>query len=144
MSDFKGRNSRFTRGGKTSSGSSASTSRASGRTGATRTGGSSERGSSRSSGGTSKAYAFTRIGSITVPRSVSDDAHDFIMESLRGNRDVRMNVQVYLPKGAESLTLANKDNLVISFGVSDKDKDFVVGHLLLPNNNGGNDSGSNE
>jgi hypothetical protein len=149
MNDFKGRtSSRFSRnGGKSNAGTTSTrttSTRSSGPSRSTSTPERSSNGGGYARGGSKdKSYAFTRIGSITVPKSVGDDVHDFIMQELRGNRDVRFNVQVYLPKGAESLTLANKDNLVISFGVSDKDKDFVVGHLLLPNNSS-NKQSSNE
>lgn len=94
--------------------------------------GSYNRDNKQQSGGKGQ-YQFSRIGSLTVPKKVSDEAHDWIMDNLRGNEDIRLNCKVYLPKGVDSVTLSKDDLVVLSFKVSDKDKEFVVGHLLLPN-----------
>jgi len=83
-------------------------------------------------GGGDKKYAFQRIGSLTVPKTTDDELRGMILEDLRGS-DVKLNCQIYLPKGSNSVTLKQGDRIMVSFKVSDKDKDFVVGHVLSPN-----------
>ena len=79
-----------------------------------------------------KKFPFSRIASLTVPKKVSDGAYEWIMENLRGNEEIRLNAKVYLPKGVNSVTLSNDELMVLTFKVSDKDKDFVVGHVMIP------------
>lgn len=122
MSNFKRNSSRFSK--NESSGSSNSSKDNGGSRSSSR--GGSDRGSSRQ-------YKFTRLGSLTVPKSTDDDLKGMILDELRGS-DIKLNCQIYLPKGASSVTLNSGDRLFISFQVNDKDKDFVVGHVLLPNN----------
>ena len=57
---------------------------------------------------------------------------DYVHAELRGS-EIRLNAQVYLGKGDNELTLKNGDMLLISFKVSDKDKDFVVGNVSIKN-----------
>jgi hypothetical protein len=121
MSNFKS-GSRFSRGnggGSKSSGQQSS-------------GGQSNNRSSGGNGGGGKKYKFTRIGSMTVPKTISDELRDMILSELRGS-DIKLNVKIYPPKNVESVTLNRDDILVLSFGVNDQDKDFVVGHALIPN-----------
>lgn len=81
--------------------------------------------------GGGKDFPFTRIGSLTVPKSASDDIAA-AAEDLRGS-DLKFNCQIYLGKGDNELTLKNGDLLTISFKVSEKDKDFVLGHVAVKN-----------
>lgn len=108
-------------------------------------GGSNDRGSDRgnsgggnrggSSGGRGgdKKYAFTRLGSLTVPKSADDDLRDMILGELKGS-EIRLNLTVYPPKGVESVNLKRGDIICISFKTGDKDPDFVVGSASVPNN----------
>lgn len=139
MSNFKRNSSRFSRGGSSNEGSGSSEGRSS--RGSSR-GGDSEGGSSRSSGrsggrsgggGGNGKYAFSRIGSLTVPKKVPDEVYDWIVDNLRGNEEVRLALKIYPPKGVQSVTLNRDDLVVLSFKVSDKDKDFVMGHASIPN-----------
>lgn len=140
MGDFKRNSSRFSRGGGSSEGgSTGGSSRGSfkGRSqGSTESSGGSSGGYQRrqSGGGNNggKEFPFTRIASLTVPKSAPDDMAEYIHEELRGS-EIRMNAQVYLGKGDNELTLKNGDMLLISFKVSDKDKDFVVGNISVKN-----------
>jgi len=125
MSGFK-RNSRFSSGGgqmQQSSGNSGG-SRFSGRSG----------GSSRSEGYSNgeKKFPFSRIGSLTVPKSVNDELANVIKQDLKGS-EIKLNCKIYLPKETESLTLRSGDTLLVSFQTNENDKDFVIGHLLLKN-----------
>jgi len=124
MSGFKRNSSRFSKGGSTESSSRDSgSSRAS----------SSRGGYEGSNGASAKPRNFTRLGSLTVPKSVDEGLKDMILGELRGS-DIKLNCQIYLPKGAQSVTLKTGDRLLITFQTNEKDKDFVVGHVLLPNN----------
>lgn len=125
MSGFKRNSSRF--GGGNSEGSS------SGRS----TGGSKFGGKSGGSSGGGKKYPFTRIGSLTVPKSLAEKDEQFadsIKNELRGS-DIRLNLQIYPPKGVEEVRLKRGDIVSISFNVNDKyDKEFVLGHASIANN----------
>jgi hypothetical protein len=135
MGDFKRNSSRFNRGGD---GGSSGGSRSGGGNGGGRSGGYSRGnsgGNSRSggdNGGGEKKYPFTRVASLTVPKSASDDMNDYVHAELKGS-EIRLNAQVYLGKGDNELRLKNGDMLLISFKVSDKDKDFVVGNVSIKN-----------
>jgi hypothetical protein len=130
MSDFKRSSSRFSRGSG-SNGDSAQRTEGGASRGSFRSGGRSE---SRPSSGGSKTqgdFPFTRIGSLTVPKSASDEMADAAFE-LRGS-DLKLNCQIYLGKGDEALTLKTGDFLILSFKVSEKDKEFVLGHVSVKN-----------
>ncbi len=134
MSGFKRNSSRFGRGGGSNSGSERGESRSSGRSSGGSSRGSSRGGSSRGEGrsGGGQKSNFFRLGGITISKSTSDDAYDWAMENLRGNEELKLNVKVYLGKEVDEMALRNGDILTLSFRVSDKDKDFVIGHLLTP------------
>lgn len=88
--------------------------------------------SSRSSGA-AKSSKFTRIASLTKPKKHADsELGAYIDSDLRGS-PITLNAKVYLPKGTDSLELKNGNMLLVSFNVNEKDKDFVIGHLLLAN-----------
>lgn len=139
MGDFKRNSSRFSRGGG-SEGSAPSGNSGGSRSSAPRgnsgggNGGGYQRQSSGggNSGGGDKKYPFTRVASLTVPKSAPDDMAEYVHAELRGS-EIRLNAQVYLGKGDNELTLKNGDMLLISFKVSDKDKDFVVGNVSVKN-----------
>lgn len=87
-------------------------------------------------GGGDRKYAFTRIGSMSVPKSLAEkdrDLADTIQSELRDS-EIRLNLQIYPPKGVESVTLNRGDIVSLSFKVSEKDRDFVIGHASIPNN----------
>lgn len=140
MGDFKRNSSRFSRGGGSSEGGS----RGSSNGGGSRSGGYSRGGDNKGSGGGyqrssggnngggDKKYPFTRVASLTVPKSAPDDMAEYVHAELKGS-EIRLNAQVYLGKGDNELTLKNGDMLLISFKVSDKDKDFVVGNVSVKN-----------
>lgn len=94
----------------------------------------SDRGSNRGSGnGGGKKYAFTRLGSLTVPKSADDDLKNMILDELKDS-EVRLNLTIYPPKGIESINLKRGDIICISFKTGDKDPEFVVGNASVPNN----------
>lgn len=133
MGDFKRNSSRFNRGG-----SEGSSNNQRGSTGGNRSAPQKSEGSggyqrrSGSSAGGGKDFPFTRIASLTVPKSAPDDMADYVHAELRGS-EIRLNAQVYLGKGDNELTLKSGDMLLLSFKVSEKDKDFVVGSISVKN-----------
>lgn len=134
MGDFKRNSSRFSRSGGSSEGA-APRGASSGRP--ARTEGSNSGGYQRRQGGSGgqsggKDFPFSRVASMTVPKSASDDTAEFVMNDLRGS-DLSLTAKVYLGKGDNELTLKNGDMLLISFKTNDKDKDFVVGHVSVKN-----------
>lgn len=120
MGDFKRNSSRFSRGGSSSEGSRSSND---------------SRGSypnqSRGSGN-GKSFPFTRIASVSVPKSASDDARDFVNKELRDS-GLKVTAKVYLGKGDNELNLKNGDLLLIDFATTEKDPEFVVGHISVKN-----------
>lgn len=70
---------------------------------------------------------------MTVAKSVDDDTKDAILNDMRGNEAIKLNCNVYLPKGVESVELRTGDRLLVDFRVSDKDKEFVVGKISKAN-----------
>lgn len=129
MTAFKRNSSRFSRGSEGGSNEGGSTS------GSKSSSGGSKFGANR--GGGDKKYAFTRIGSMSVPKSLREkdgELADTIESELRDS-EIRLNLQIYPPKGVESVTLNRGDIVSLTFKVSEKDKDFVLGHASIPNNN---------
>jgi hypothetical protein len=130
MSNFKRNSSSFNRGG--SSGGSNPPARTGGNNGGGYTSRNSrDRDSRGESGG--GGYKFTRLGNLTIPKSVDDDTRDAIMNDLRGNEAIKLSSKIYLPKGVEEIVLRNGDMLLINFRVNERDKDFVVGGISKAN-----------
>lgn len=127
MSGFKRNSSRFSgnSGGGSNGGNNRNESREASDSGQNRRSGGSK--------GSNPKFKFTRLGSITVPKSSDDEIHDMIHNELKGS-DVRLKLTIYPPKGVESVTLNRNDIIVITFKPGDKDPEFVVGNASLPNN----------
>src|SRR5690606_3836583 len=137
MGDFKRSSSRFSRGGSSGGSSEGVGSRGGYNRGGSRSGGRQERSEGSSEGrsrgdyqgrrysGGQKEFPFTRVASLTIPKSAPDDMADYIHDELKGS-EIRLNAQIYLGKGDNELTLKNGDMLLVSFKVSEKDKEFVV------------------
>ena len=133
MSNFKRNSSSFNRGG--SSGGSNRSSGGNGGGYSSRNSRDNDRGGNNSSRGGNRGgdNKFTRLGNLTVPKSVDDDTRDAIMNDLRGNEQIKLASKVYLPKGVEEIVLRNGDMLLINFRVNERDKDFVVGGISKAN-----------
>lgn len=102
-----------------------------------RSGGSSGRSSGggfKRGGGKGKSN-FTRIGSLTIPKSVDKSLRREIMNNLRDS-DIKLNIKVFPPKGVDSIQLDRDDLIVISFRTFEDTPDFVVGNAMIPNNDG--------
>lgn len=127
---FKRNSSRFGRGNSEERGSSSKSNSRDDRGGdreereerPSRSGG---RGRSSGKGGAK----FTRLGNFTLPKSASGDMED-AAESLRES-GLRLSLQIYPPKGVNSVTLNRGDRLYASFETNDKDPDFAYGTLFL-------------
>ena len=138
MSDFKRNSSRFSRGGGDSengserSGGGRSFNRGGKREESNNRGGNGGRSGGRGNNGSKGDFPFTRIASLTIPKSASDDMAEYVEQELKGS-EIRLNAQVYLGKGDNELTLKTGDMLLVSFKTSDKDKDFVVGNVSVKN-----------
>lgn len=151
MGDFQRNSSRFNRGGGNSGGGdSAPQGRASGgngggggfqRRGGGNSGGNSgggyqgrgqSQGQSNGGGQQQGEFPFSRIASITIPKSAGNDVKDFVDNELK-NSNLTLNAKIYLGKGDNELTLRNGDTLLIQFKNGDKDKDFVVGRVSVKN-----------
>lgn len=78
------------------------------------------------SGGGAK---FTRLGNFTLPKKAGQDEED-AANDLRDS-GLRLNLQIYPPKGVNSVTLNRGDRLYASFETNDKDPDFAYGTLFL-------------
>ena len=78
-------------------------------------------------------FKFTKLGSITVAKSVDDATYQDVMEGLRGNDKIKLTTKVYLPKGVEEIAIRTGDLLLIDFRVTEKDKEFVIGKLSIAN-----------
>ena len=79
--------------------------------------------------------AFVRLASITLTKKDNGNVDVEDIVAALNEMGVTLTANVYLPKGAESITLRNKDRLMVSFKRSKFDKDFVVGNLSMPRDN---------
>ncbi len=135
MGDFKRNSSRFSRGGAQDGGQSRGGFQRGGQTGGNgggyqrREGGSSN---ADKGGGQQKDFPFTRIASLSMPKSASDDARAYAESELK-NSELTMTAKVYLGKGDNELTLKNGDQLLIQFKTTQKDPEFVLGHISVKN-----------
>lgn len=130
---FKRNSSRFGRGNDEGRSSSKSNSREDRDSrGDDREERSSRGGRDRDRGGRSSGKGgakFTRLGNFTLPKKASDDDEDAAI-SLRDS-GLKLTLQIYPPKGVNSVTLNRGDRLFASFETNDKDPDFAYGTLFL-------------
>lgn len=143
MSDFKKNSSRFNRssGGGSAGPSNYGGGQSRGSYGSRPSGGQPEArsyGSNRSSEGNAeggKSFAFTRIGDLSYTKSVGPDLRAAFEELL--NQGLQFNVKVWLgdKKGQapNELVLKTGDFLLIDHKVTEKDKEFVRGHVSVKN-----------
>ena len=90
----------------------------------------SKKADSRPTKGKSK---FTRLGSLTVPKTMDEELRKMIVNELRGS-EVRLTLKVFPPRGVETVNLRRNDVVSISFKVFDDEPAFVVGTASIPNN----------
>src|SRR5690348_1391464 len=143
MAGFKRNSSRFQSGGNDQGGGEERASSGGNRSYSGRSGGGYSRGGGQGAGGAKKSN-FVRIASLMIPKSQENnrDLEDII--SALNEMGLSLNASVWLPKGATSITLKNKDRLLVSFklGKFDKEKGFVRGNISLPRD--GEGSGNEE
>ena len=92
---------------------------------------------------TGQKSKFANIGSLTVTKKTVEKLGEGVKADLK-NSGITVSASIYLPKGQETLTLRNKDTILIMFKeVTGKDGaplmskngtplDFLVGQLVLP------------
>lgn len=79
--------------------------------------------------GGNKDFPFTKLGSLTASKDTDKELGD-VIDDLIENK-AKFWCKVYLPKGVDSITLEHEAQVLISFNPHKDDPPFVLGTVLL-------------